>query len=127
MALESLDSVPSPVAEALQPAVVGLAAGIRGDGPTETAARVAHARLVARLKEFAANGDPVVSLGADALARLMGVPEATTVDLGALSRRADNEHARLSRHARPSLPSRRPVDADREGRTAPDGRPRCRW
>ena len=95
MALESLDAVPAPVAEALRPAIVGLAAGIKGDGPGEVAARAAHARLVARIEECAATGDPQVALGADALARLMGVPEATTVDLGALARRADDERVRL--------------------------------
>jgi len=95
MALESLDSVSAPVASALLPAVQGLAAGIQGDQPTAAAARKAHARLVDRIEKFAASGDPDVALGAEALAKLMGVPEATTVDLTDLARRADVERDRL--------------------------------
>jgi uncharacterized protein (DUF885 family) len=96
MALESLDSVSAPVASALLPAVSGLAAGVPGEGATQAAARAAHARLVRHIEEAAANGDPQVSLGADALARLMAVPEATSVDLDALTRRADEDRVRLT-------------------------------
>ncbi len=66
-AVESLDQVSAPVAEALLGGIRGLAAGLTarpgsGSGPDETAlvaARAAHARLVAHVERAAAAGDPI--------------------------------------------------------------------
>jgi hypothetical protein len=99
-AVESLDAVPAPVAEALVDAARGLAEGIAeaagGDDRVAGAARAAHRRLVSHLEAAAADGPPEVALGSSALARLMGDPEATTVDLGRLAERAAAERDRLS-------------------------------
>ena len=96
MAIESLDAVPAPVATALLPAVQGLAAGMTGEGATQSAARAAHTRLVAHIEHCAATGDPSVALGAEALTKLMSIPEATTVDLDDLRARAEAERERLT-------------------------------
>ena len=93
--LESLQAVPAPVAGALLPAVRGLAAGINGTTGVEAAALEAHGRLLGRIREAAASGNPDASLGATALARLLGHPEAMPVDLGRLEQRADQERDRL--------------------------------
>jgi hypothetical protein len=96
MAVASLDQVNAPVAQALLPAVRGLAAGLSADqGDVERAALAAHARFVAHVEHAAEHGDPDTALGASALARLLGVPERVEVDLGALSRTADAERDRL--------------------------------
>ncbi|MEW9546814.1 DUF885 family protein [Nonomuraea sp. NPDC050783] len=89
-AIASLDQVSAPVARSLTGAVKGLAAGV-----TDEAALAAHGRLVAHLERAAAEGDPDASLGADALARLMGTAEGLPVDLGRLAERADAERDRL--------------------------------
>jgi len=89
-AITSLDRVSAPVAESLLGAVKGLAAGI-----TDEAALRAHGELVAHIEKQAAEGDPDASLGAAALARLMGAGEGVEVDLGALAARADVERDRL--------------------------------
>lgn len=89
-ALESLDAVSRPVAEALLPAARGLAAGI-----DDEAALAAHKRFVAHLERFAAEGDPDTSLGADRLTALLADGEAMPVDLGRLAARADAERDRL--------------------------------
>ena len=96
VAVDTLDRVPAPVAQALLPAAQGLAAGL--DPEADSAALAAHARLVAHLQALARTGDPDTSLGAPALARLMGVGEATEVDLTALAGTADRERARLQEH-----------------------------
>jgi Bacterial protein of unknown function (DUF885) len=99
MAVQSLDRVAAPVASALLGAARGLAAGIGGIGATEevvAAATAAHGRLVAHLEGFAANGSPDISLGAAALAELMGSVEATTVDVDKLAEQADSERDRLT-------------------------------
>jgi uncharacterized protein (DUF885 family) len=93
--IESLDAVPAPVAEALLVAVRGLVADIDTGDPVAAAPLAAHVRLVAHLEEAAQHGDPDASIGSDALARLLGEPEATTVDLGALARTAEAERDRL--------------------------------
>jgi Bacterial protein of unknown function (DUF885) len=122
-AIESLDQVSSPVAEALLDATRGLAAGLPG-GPGGTAsgggsgdardsgigageagrgqgdaareaALAAHARLVAHLERAAAEGSPDPALGGTALAALMSSAEAAPVDLGRLAERADAERHRL--------------------------------
>ena len=90
-AIEALDRVPAPVAEALLPGVRGLAEGV--DDP---AAVDAQKRFQAHVEAAARSGDPDASLGADALARLMGDPEGLPVDLGALATQADAERDRLT-------------------------------
>jgi Bacterial protein of unknown function (DUF885) len=89
-AIEALDRVPAPVARGTLSAVRGLA-----DGVDDQAALAAHARLVAHCEQLAEHGDPDASLGADALARLMGSAEGLEVDLGALAAQADAERDRL--------------------------------
>jgi hypothetical protein len=100
-AVESLDQVSAPVAEALLGGIRGLAAGL-GAGPdgspgeeTLAAARAAHARLVAHVERAAASGDPDPALGGPGLAALMGEAEALPVDLGRLAEQADAERDRL--------------------------------
>ncbi|MBE3002193.1 DUF885 family protein [Nocardiopsis sp. HNM0947] len=96
-ALTSLDRVPAPVARSLMGAVEGVGADVPADLPPQEkeTALAAHARLVAHVREAAENGPAEATLGADRLARLMGVPEAADVDLAALARRADEERDRL--------------------------------
>ena len=90
-AVESLDQVSAPVAEALLGAIRGLAAGLSagpGRHPDEAvlaAARAAHARLVAHVERAVSGGDPDPSLGESGLAALMGEAEALPVDLGRLA------------------------------------------
>ncbi len=79
-ALEGLDAVPQDVARGLLSSVRGLAAGVHDE-----AALAAHARLLRHVEQAAEHGDPDPALGATQLARLMGVPEALEVDLGALA------------------------------------------
>jgi len=97
-AIESLDSVPAPVAISLVPAIRGLGAAV-GDVDADTGtldrARAALDRLIAHLEHAADTGRPDSSLGRDKLARLLGDPEAMTVDLGRLEEVADAERARL--------------------------------
>jgi hypothetical protein len=98
-AVESLDQVSAPVAQALLAGIRGLAAGL-GEGPliSEAAvatARAAHARLVAHVERTAADGDPDPALGGPALTALMSSAEATPVDLGRLAEQADAERDRL--------------------------------
>ncbi|HEY6296656.1 MAG TPA: DUF885 family protein [Streptosporangiaceae bacterium] len=93
--LESLRAVPAPVANALAPAVMGLAEGISGATDGGVAALRAHGRLLARIQEAAASGDPDGSLGAAILGRLLGDAESMPVDLGRLEERADQERDRL--------------------------------
>ncbi len=94
-AVESLDQVNAPVAEALLGGIRGLAAGLTAGtsgGPGEetlAAARAAHARLVAHVERAVAQGDPDPALGGPALAALMGGAEALPVDLGRLAEQAD--------------------------------------
>ena len=100
-AVESLDQVSAPVAEALLGGMRGLAAGVAagpGNGSGETvraAALAAHARLVAHVERAAAEGDPDPALGGAGLAALMSEAEALPVDLGRLAEQADAERDRL--------------------------------
>src|SRR5215471_4159123 len=114
-AIESLDQVSAPVAQALLAPARGLAAGISAgpeasaDGGTwgtgglggsadETireAALAAHARLVAYLERIATEGDPDSALGGPALSALMSAAEALPVDIGRLAEQADEERDRL--------------------------------
>jgi Bacterial protein of unknown function (DUF885) len=116
-AIESLDQVSAPVADALLGAVRGLSEGIRAsragvDEGVREAALAAHARLVAHVERAAAEGDRDPALGGPALASLMGSSEAMPVDLGALAEQADAERDRL--HA---------LLAESCARLAPGGRP----
>jgi hypothetical protein len=112
MAVESLDAVSAPVATALLGAVRGLVTGIPVDaGDLREPALAAHARLVEHLEQAAENGDPDPALGASALARLLGVPEALEVDLGRLADQADSERDRLRALL---LDSCHRIDADKE-------------
>src|SRR5690349_7255600 len=131
-AVESLDQVSAPVAQALLGGIRGLAAGLStrtGRGPEQevlAAARAAHARLVAHVERAAAAGDPDPSLGAAGLAALMGVAEALPVDLGRLAEQADAErdrlHALLADWCARLEPSRPALDVARElVRDHPDG------
>ena len=120
-ALESLDSIPAPVAIALLPALRGLGEGLEAvavDVSTRDRGRTCLERLVARLQDAAAHGSPDASLGPEKLALLLGDPEAMTVDLGRLEVVADAERARLSERLvqdceryRPGLP---PAEVVRE-------------
>ena len=93
--LESLRAVPAPVAGALAETVRGLAEGINGTTDVEVAALKAHGRLLGRIQDAAVSGDPDVSIGGAALARLLGEAEAMPADLGRLEERADRERDRL--------------------------------
>ena len=93
--LESLQAVPAPVASALIGTVRGLAEGISGATDVEVAALQAHGRLLGRIRDAAACGNPDASLGPTALARLLGHAESVPVDLGRLEERADQERDRL--------------------------------
>jgi hypothetical protein len=97
-ALDALDQVPAPVADALAAAIRGLAAGIPADADegVRTAALDAHTRLVTRMEQAADSGDPDAALGGAALSALMGTADALPVDLGRLSERADAERDRLT-------------------------------
>jgi Bacterial protein of unknown function (DUF885) len=94
-AIESLDQVSSPVAEALLDATRGLAAGLPAGEAARGAALAAHALLVAHLERAAAEGDPDPALGGPALAALMSSAEAAPLDLGRLAEQADAERDRL--------------------------------
>jgi hypothetical protein len=93
--LESLRAVPAPVAGALVGSVRGLAHGIAGTTDLEVAALKAHSRLLGRIQDAAAAGNPDAALGGAVLARLLGHPESMPVDLGRLEERADAERDRL--------------------------------
>jgi Bacterial protein of unknown function (DUF885) len=92
-AAASLDRLSAPVATALLGAVRGLAAGLDPAGHRDALA--AHARLVARVEDAAANGAPDAALGSPALTALMSSAEAMPVDLGRLAEQADAERDRL--------------------------------
>jgi Bacterial protein of unknown function (DUF885) len=118
-ALDALDQVSAPVAEALTDAIGGLAAGIPAgaDEQVRAAALAAHARLVARIAEAAATGSPDAALGTAALTALMSSAEAMPVDLGRLGERADAERDRLTARLTESCaqvdPGRPPLDVAR--------------
>ena len=119
-ALDALDQVSAPVAEALRDAIGGLAAGIPADASEEAraAALDAHARLAARIDVAAAGGPPDAALGGPALAALMSSAEAMPVDLTRLSQRADAERDRLTDRLAASCalvdPARPPLEVARE-------------
>jgi len=114
MAIESLDRVPAPVAQALLPAVTGLADGLPPADPGVDAAVAAHRRLVEHLRGLAANGTPDTALGRAALEELMGAEEAVaSVELTSLAERAmrerDRLHAMMAEGCRQLVP-RAPVE-----------------
>jgi Bacterial protein of unknown function (DUF885) len=115
-AIESLDQVNAPVAQAMLGAARGLAAGISAqpgtapggggaegaegfgsslDAAVREAALAAHARLIAYLERAAAAGDPDPALGGPAFSALMSSAEALPVDVGRLAEQADAERDRL--------------------------------
>jgi hypothetical protein len=134
-AVESLDQVSAPVAQALLGAARGLAAGLGAapggayDEDVRGAALAAHARLVAHIERAAADGDPDPALGSPGLTALMSSAEALPVDLGRLAEQADAErdrlHALLAEGCARLEPGRRvqpPLDVARElVRDHPDG------
>jgi hypothetical protein len=97
-AVDALDRLSAPVAQALVGGVRGLTAGIPADADpgTRAAAEAAHTRLVALMSQAAAEGSPDAALGSAALTALMGSAEGIEIDLGALAERADAERDRLS-------------------------------
>jgi hypothetical protein len=95
MAVEALDRVRAPTADALLGAARGLVADVDASDPAAQESLRAHARFVAHLEEAAANGDPDPAVGAEVLGAIMGVPNAMAVDLGRLAQQADAERARL--------------------------------
>jgi Bacterial protein of unknown function (DUF885) len=129
-AVESLDMMSSPVAEALLGAVRGLAAGLTtgpgGNGgaaagvdeAVRKAALAAHARLTAHLERTAATGDPDAALGSAGLAALMSSAEALPVEVGRLAEQADAErdrlHALLAAGCGRLAPGQPPLDVARE-------------
>ena len=96
-AVDALDRVSAPVAEALLPAARGLVADLdEGDAdPVVERARAAHRRLIDHLQGAAGNGHPGPALGRGPLERLLATGEAIQVDLGRLEERADRERDRL--------------------------------
>ncbi|MEY2461506.1 MAG: hypothetical protein QOG30_3336, partial [Acidimicrobiaceae bacterium] len=107
-AVEALDRVRAPVARGLLDAARGLAAEVDGSDPVGEAGLRAHARFIAHLEVAAATGDPSPAIGGDALARMMGVPEAMDVDLSELARAADAERDRLGLLLREACEQLRP-------------------
>ncbi|HET6749492.1 MAG TPA: DUF885 family protein [Actinomycetes bacterium] len=96
-AVEALDRVSAPVADALLPAARGLVADLdpADADPVTAGARTAHRRLVELLERAAGNGQPTAALGRGPLERLLATGEAIAVDLGRLEQRADAERDRL--------------------------------
>ncbi len=94
-AIATLDRVSAAVADALLPAVRGLAADLDTSDPSAERAVAAHARLVDHIERCARDGEPDPALGRANLERLLGTKEALPVDLGRLEERADAERDRL--------------------------------
>jgi uncharacterized protein DUF885 len=132
-AIESLDQVSAPVAQALLEAVRGLSAGVgagpgngSGEAVVQENALAAHARLVAHVERAAADGDPDAALGGPGLTALMSSAEALPVDLVRLAEQADAErdrlHALLAEDCARLQPGRPALDVARElVRDHPDG------
>ncbi|HVQ86952.1 MAG TPA: DUF885 family protein [Actinomycetes bacterium] len=95
MAVKALDQVAAPVAASLVEAARGLALGIPHELPGAPEAAIAQQRFVQHLEQCAATGSPETAIGESALAQLMGVSNATEVDINALASQADQEKLRL--------------------------------
>ncbi len=119
-AIEALDRVSAPVAQALLGAVRGLSAGIPADRDEQAnaAALAAHARLVEHVAQAAQSGHPDAALGSAALTKLINSIEGINVDLGKLAERADAERDRLRERLADSCasidPSRPALEVARE-------------
>ena len=119
-ALQALDQLSAPVAEALSGGIHGLAAGIPGDAGEQVreAALAAHQRLAAHVDQVAATGSPDAALGTRALTALMSSSEGIGLDLGRLATRADAERdrllARLAESCGQLAPGRPPLQLARE-------------
>ena len=102
-AIESLDQVGAPVAQAMLGSARGLAGGISAkpggtgdvDGAVREAALAAHEHLIAHLERSAIEGDPEPALGRRAFTALMSSAEALPVDVDRLAEQADAERDRL--------------------------------
>jgi len=95
-AIDALDRVPAPTAEALLAGIRGLAEGlVLGRADAEDAALAAHARLVGHIERLAQDGDPDPAIGGAGLTRLLSASEAVPVDLTVLAGQAEVERARL--------------------------------
>jgi hypothetical protein len=96
-AIDALDLLSAPIADALGDAIRGLAAGIpaRASDETRDVALAAHARLVAHVDQAAVAGDPDASLGTAGLSALMSSSECMPVDVARLAEQADAERDRL--------------------------------
>jgi hypothetical protein len=95
-ALESLDRISAPVAQATVGAIRGLGVAVTtADGDIGERALAALDRLIARVETAADSGPPDAAIGAAPLAALLGSGEAVEVDLAALAARADSERIRL--------------------------------
>ena len=100
-AIESLDSVPAPVATALLSPARGLGTAlgtVDADSLTLERASAALDRLIAHLDKARTTGPREAALGPEKLARLLGDPEAMSIDLGRLEEIVDTERARLAEH-----------------------------
>ena len=139
-AVESLDQVSAPVAQALLGAVRGLTAGLiakpgdggSGSGSGRQARRSGRRRwprtraVAAHVERAAAEGDPDPALGGPGLAALMGSAEALPVEVGRLAEQADAErdrlHALLAEGCARLAPGRPALEVARElVRDHPDG------
>ena len=107
-AVEALDRVRAPVAEAMLGAARGLSADVDASDPAAQEPLRAHARFIAHLEDAATNGDPDPSVGGEVLAAIMGVPNAMAVDLGRLAGQADAERDRLGAILRDACEQLRP-------------------
>ncbi len=91
VALETLDRLPAPLAQAALPA----ARGLTGYASDDAAAQTALAGLVRHLEHAAEHGEPSAVIGGAALGRLLSSAEAQPVDLTRLAAQADAERDRL--------------------------------
>ncbi|WP_424639200.1 DUF885 family protein [Embleya sp. AB8] len=95
-AIEALDRVPAPLAEATLPLARGLAGYVEpGADAVHDAAERALDRFVRHLERAAVEGPPSGALGSADLARLLGSAEGLEIDLAQLAARVDAERDRL--------------------------------
>lgn len=97
-AIDSLDSVPAPVAAGVLPVVRGLGCGLRElvtDQLSIEIGRTSLGRLTAHLEQAAISGSPYGVLDSRRIASLLADPEAMSLELGRLEEVADAEAARI--------------------------------